>query len=154
MAHPALFEWEGRGEREGEKRGEGDCGTLLFQSTITFTFKTSKPNFKVEYFKTGEVEGEGEGRERGGERGREKEGEGSQERVVERGGRRGGRGERVVICPGTRESKYQYLQPAWCASRSEFFRIFPSKLAIRETGKHSVPAFRETVPNSVPGEIH
>ena len=27
----------------------GDCGTLLFQSTITFTFKTSKPNFKVEY---------------------------------------------------------------------------------------------------------
>ena len=41
-------------ERDGKRRGRGGGSEKhLFQLTFTFTFKTSKPNFKVEYLKNG-----------------------------------------------------------------------------------------------------
>ena len=60
----------------------------------------------------------------------------------------------LLSCQVSSGAATTFHQPAWCTSRFEYFCIFPSKLAIRETGKHSIPAFKELVPDSVPEEIH
>ena len=52
-ANPASFKEEGGRVGGGEGEGQKKWGTLLFQSTFTFTFKTSKLKFKVEYLKNG-----------------------------------------------------------------------------------------------------
>ena len=79
--------------REREGGGEGEVGGIaehLFQSTITFTLETSKPNLKVKYLKNGGREGGENGRQEKGRGGREEEGrEGEERRGRERGRRRG-----------------------------------------------------------------